>query len=276
MDMLIEHRRIHRHRPKLREDYYRRTLEKAHQSMENTTYVDQPALQPPPENAGGEALPEDEALRKAMLCQRLSAMFGNVISILRILKVAGSEPTYHLELDGCTVILSNVNQLIEQGRLRTRIAEQTEKMIPKFKACDWEALARTLLAAVTVCPGGAEADYKGRALMLLEDYLQEPACTDDPQNRPRDLRKKPTVFEGRISVHSVDFRQHIFRASGEIVGPKNCASMFTAIGAKAYTHYWPGGQEQDRWLLPAAFDPSAYGHDAGTGDNGGRRPPATE
>jgi hypothetical protein len=211
-----------------------------------------------------------------MLCQRLSTMFGNVITILRMLKVAGSDPTYHLELDGCTVILSNVNQLIQQGRLRTRIAEQTEKMIPQCNRRDWEAVARMLLAAVMICPGGAEADYKGRTRMLLEDYLQDFDCTADPQNRPKGLRNKPAVKEGRISVYSASFRQHIFRTNGEVIGPKVCASMLTAIGAKAYTHYWPGDREQDRWLLPADLDPAAFGCDAGTGDNGGSKPTATE
>jgi|CZKX01.1.fsa_nt_gi hypothetical protein len=276
VDMLIEHRRIHRHRPKLREDYYRRTLAKAHEHMDKTTCVNQSASQPPPVGASGEPGPADETLRKALLCERLSTLLGNVITILRILKVAGSDPTYHLELDGCTVILGNVNQLIDQGRLRTRVAEQTEKMIPRLTRREWDPVARMLLEAVTICPGGAEADYKGRARMLLEDYLQDFDCTADPQNRPRDLRKKPVVFEGRLSIHSVDFRQHIFHTNGETVGPKVCASMLIAIGAKPYTHYWPGGQEQNRWVLPADFDPAVYGRDAGTGDQGGNEPPATE
>src|ERR1017187_10349531 len=236
VDMLIEHRRIHRHRPKLREDYYRRTLAKAHEHMDKTTCVNQSASQPPPVGASGEPGPADETLRKALLCERLSTLLGNVITILRILKVAGSDPTYHLELDGCTVILGNVNQLIDQGRLRTRVAEQTEKMIPRLTRREGDPVARMLLEAVTICPGGAEADYKGRARMLLEDYLQDFDCTADPQNRPRDLRKKPVVFEGRLSIHSVDFRQHIFHTNGETVGPKVCASMHRPSG-RPFLHW---------------------------------------
>jgi len=278
VDMLIEHRRIHRRRPKLREDYYRGTLAKAHQHMDNTTCsVNQSASQPPPpDGAAREGGPEDEALRKAVLCERLSALLGNVITILRILKVAGSAPTYHLELDGHIIILNNVNQLIEQGRLRTRVAEQTEKMIPKITTQNWAPIASMLLAAVTICPGGAEADYKGRTRMLLEDYLREFDCTADPSNRPKDLRKKPTVKEGRISVYSADFRQHMFRTNSEVVGPKDCASMLTAIGATSYTHYWTGNQEQDRWVLPEDFNPADYAPDAATGDHAGIEPPSTK
>jgi hypothetical protein len=77
VDMLIEHRRIHRRRPKLREDYYRGTLAKAHQHMENTTcsvnqicFSTAAAGWPPPVKVGRRT----KRCARLLICERLSAL----------------------------------------------------------------------------------------------------------------------------------------------------------------------------------------------------------
>ena len=111
---------------------------------------------------------------RALLCERISAAVG--VRVLRIVKVAGQEPTYRVDLETTKIGFANVDQLIVQQKFRMKIANAADHLVPKIKA--WDQVAQMMLNARTVEDGGDEADLVGLARIYVEGYLSETPFID--------------------------------------------------------------------------------------------------
>jgi hypothetical protein len=265
VDMLIHHRRVNGRVPKLREDYFRRTLAKAEKHA--GTAVEIPAAAtfsapPPPESTTPASdIPAEEPLDparvKAALCERLSGILG--VRILRILKITGKEPTYQLELENATVELANVTKLIDQGSLRAAIAAAADRLIPKIKPKQWEQVAQMLLDALTVTEGGEETDLRGAIKLYINHYLSETPFIPSIEGQAIQTIRKPTIINDQIAICASDLQPHINKTFGQNHSIKAVASMLAAIGAMSIRVRGARFREQSRWLLPASeFDPADY------------------
>src|SRR5260370_24842726 len=93
----------------------------------------------------------DPAAAKALLYERICAVLG--VRICRLVKFAGKEPTFHMELEEKKIEFLSVRKLMSQSAVREQIAASTGKIIRKFKGKDWDQLAQTMLDACVIEQG---------------------------------------------------------------------------------------------------------------------------
>jgi hypothetical protein len=268
VDLIVHHRHLGGQRPRTRVDYYQRTIAKA---LKRTTSIDpnsilggaaQPkASQSPSTNA---SQPKEEAQKqrdpntaKAILCERISQMVG--IRIVRIVKITGKEPSYHIQLEGATVELPSTAKFIDQNSVRLAIASATNLLIPRIKPKDWDLISQMMFAAVVEQPGGPETELEGAIRIYLERYLADVSFIAEMEGQPMSILARPMVIDGQVAVNSTDLQQYVTRVIGHQVSVKSIASMLTAIGAQNILVRTPQGSRQSRWLLPLSeFSPGDY------------------
>jgi hypothetical protein len=259
VDLMIHHRRIHSQRPRTRLEYFQRTIAKAFKRAEGVgsvktheTPVHGQLGSPGARDADG-AQP-DAATTRALLCEQISAAIG--VRVLRIVKVAGQEPTYRVDLETTKIGFANVDQLIVQQKFRMKIASAADHIVRKIKA--WDQVAQMMLNALTVEDGGDEADLVGSARIYVEGYLSETPFIDVDEDHPYQTRFKPTVYEGQVAICSHDLQQHINKAWGENRAIKEVTAMLLALGASSTRIKRTRLRDQSRWLLPSSeFAPDA-------------------
>lgn len=257
VELIIHHRRIHGQRPRTRLDYFQRTIAKAFKRNENTTPTK--SFEAPVEEPG-QPSPQtkpDSATARALLCEQISNAIG--VRVLRIVKVAGQEPTYRVELEAAKIGFASVDKLVGQQSFRMKIASAVDHLVPRMPPKVWDRVAQMMLNALTVEDGGDEADLVGAARMYVERYLSETPFIDAEKDQSYQTRFKPAVYDGQIAIRSHDLQQHINKAWGENRAIKEVTAMLSALGASSTRLKRTRLRDQSRWLLPSSeFAPDAY------------------
>ncbi|HOJ21590.1 MAG TPA: hypothetical protein PLY56_08650 [Armatimonadota bacterium] len=273
VDLIIQHRRMHRQKARTRADYYERTLAKAAQRSDavrelpplcqataDASATDRPAEQgvertEPPE--AKQERPSDAMAAKAALCEYISQILG--VRILRIVKITGKEPTYQLILENAKIELAHVGKLLDQNSVRMAIATATNKLIKRLKPKLWDQLAQSMLDALIEEEGGPETQLEGAMRMYLEQYLTDVAFIPAIEGQSSNAIRRPMVLGGQIAVNSSDLQLFINKTFLQNLSVKAVASMLAAVGAKSIRVRSAKNGEQGRWLLPAdQFNPADY------------------
>jgi hypothetical protein len=274
VDLIVHHRSLYARSQRTRVDYFQRTIAKAFRPRLG---VDAPfgLLGAPPLAATtGPAAPQgapvalgeggltdraalDPAAAKVLLCEHLSAVLG--VRICRLVKFAGKEPTYHMELEeGKTEFLS-VRKFMSQSAVREEIAASTGKIIRKFKCKDWDQLAQAMLDACVIEQGGEENEWEGAARMYVGQYLSETAFIDTIEGQQVQSQRKPIVLDGKVAICASDIQMYINKTMFQMLSVKAVASMLGALGGKSIRVRGPKFKEQGRWVLPLdQFAPAEY------------------
>jgi hypothetical protein len=259
VDLIVHHRRSHGQQQRTRSEYYIRTIGKARQncdialagrslaSARRARYDDR---DPDPQHVA-----EDSSFERAKICAEISAVLG--IRILRILKLTGKDPIYHLELESGRVEISSVNKLIDQRHFRTTIASACNHLLPKFKAKQWEQVAGMMLNALTTEETGDETDLVGSARIYIDNYLSETPFIRSLDEEPRSTLSKPTMFDGHVSLCSTDLQTFINKTFNENRLVREVTSMLAVIGAKTIRVRAGRLRNQTRWILPVEQFPSS-------------------
>src|ERR1039457_7093190 len=131
---LIVHRRsLYARSQRTRLDYFQRTIAKAFRPslgpdapmvllgaspLSATTGPAAPPGAPVAPGAGGSTKRAtlDPAAARALLCERISAVLG--VRVCRLVKFAGKEPTYHMELEDGKIEFLSVRKLMSQSAVR--------------------------------------------------------------------------------------------------------------------------------------------------------------
>lgn len=264
VDMIVHHRRLHSQRPRSRLDYFQRTLGKAARAHDGSNGTGPPpsglpealGLTDANKSAESNAVP-DPAMVKAILCDQISGVLG--VRIVRIVKITGKDPTYQVELERNKVELSSVSKLVDQRSLRLAIAGSANHLTPKIKPRQWEQIAQAMLDALTIVDGGEETDLAGSMRIYLDHYLSETSFVDAIENEPIQTQRKPTVYEGRIAISSIDLQQYINKTFNLNLAIKDVTSMLTALGGSSTRVKGSRLRDQCRWLLPVSeFASSDY------------------
>jgi RepB DNA-primase from phage plasmid len=251
--LIIHHRRIHSQRPRTRLDYFQRTIAKAFKEKENMALgnsFEAPVQEP------GQPSPQtkpDSATARALLCEQISNAVG--VRVLRIVKIAGQEPTYRVELEIAKIGFASVDKLVGQQSFRMKIASAAEHLVPRIPGKVWDRVAQMMLNALTVEDGGDEADLVGAAKMYVERYLSETPFIDAEEEQVYQTRFKPAIYEGQIAIRSHDLQQHINKAWAENRPIKEVTAMLSALGATSTRLKRTGLRDQSRWLLPPDLFP---------------------
>jgi hypothetical protein len=199
----------------------------------------------------------DPAAAKALLCEHISAVLG--VRICRLVKFAGKESTYQMELeDGKTEFLS-VRKLMSQSAVREAIAASTGKIIRKFRGRDWDQLAQDMLDACVIEQGGEENEREGAARMYVAHYLAETGFLDTLEGQQVQNLRKPILLDGKIAICASDLQMYVNQTMLQILSVKAVASMLGALGGKSIRVRGQKFKEQGRWVLPLdRFDPAEY------------------
>jgi hypothetical protein len=274
VDLIVHHRSLYARSQRTRLDYFQRTIAKAFRPslgpdapmvllgaspLSATTGPAAPQGAPVAPGAGGStnSATLDPAGAKALLCERISAVLG--VRVCRLVKFAGKEPTYHMELeDGKTEFLS-VRKLMSQSAVREEIAASTGKIIRKFKGKDWDQLAQAMLDACIIEQGGEENEWEGAARMYVAQYLSETGFIDTIEGQPVQSQRKPIVLDGKVAICASDIQMYINKTMLQMLSVKAVASMLGALGGKSIRVRGQKFKEQGRWVLPLdQFDPAEY------------------
>ncbi len=269
VDLIVQHRRLHRRKPRTRLDYFERTLAKAAERAQSPALVSaQSEPRPAVETQAPEPpSPADPLAAKAALCERISEVLG--IRILRIVKITGKEPTYQLILENATIELPSVAKLLDQKSLRLAIATATNRLINRVKPKHWDQLAQSILDALIEQEGGPETQLEGMIRMYLEQYLTDVAFIPGVEGLPSNAVRRPMLINGQIAVNSADLQLFINKTFAQNLTVKAVASMLAAIGASNIRIRSARNREQGRWLLPVEqFDPADYAAEAKSGEAG--------
>lgn len=283
VNLIVQHRAMHRRTAKTDPDYFRRTIAKALDRKESGDSavpaglpespsqptatvvpadgsVSAPASNPTAVNGAAHAVAPStpqasEETAKAILCQKISQQLG--IEVLRIVKIEGQDPSYHMHTEKGIVEFESVDKFLSYACVRAKIAAKTGVLIRRFKPKEWDVLSQMMLNACTVEECTEEEEFEGSARSYVLDYLAETDFIPSIESQRIQDQRKPMILDGRIAVCSSDFASYLEKTKNVKLSPKAAASKLKALGAKATPRLRSSQfRSQSRWALPLPeFDP---------------------
>ncbi|NLW75518.1 MAG: hypothetical protein GXY18_03710 [Methanomicrobiales archaeon] len=223
-NLLIAHRAKHGEDLKLRQDYYKRTIAIAKKNTEKykaeEEIMQMAALEP------DEPVNITDEHREAII-QNLSAMFN--VKITNIMKYMSDPPTYKLITPVGSIHLGDVENLIQQGKLRNKLAALTGKYLPHYDTKKWSSIAQQLLNACIEQELGEEATEEGLTEQWLSQYLSEKTIFDDPNQALANF--DPFRSDDALYIFGQNFKQWIRVVQMEKVSTKQLGVMLRGVGA---------------------------------------------
>lgn len=259
VDLLITHRRQSGSaKPKLRLDYYRRTLNKARDregpsGNARSINISAATADEEPEPEGG----DEPRLAAVAATKQLGALLG--VDIVRVVQITGDQDAWRFELpNGKTASVNSSVALIKPDSLISAMLSRGYS-IPDFTRKQW-APVRHLISAARICVyGGAEADYQQNCRNLLDKYLAEVGVCASAEHAFGDRRTVYLPFatgeNGRIAIDSTNFRSWLQRSEGE---SSKVSQWLADIQARPQVFEIPNRAPQERWVLPSTFNANAY------------------
>lgn len=227
-DLMIAFRRKHNEDLKLRQDYYQRTIARAKREKEKReaeTHIREYAESVDPENPV-----EISQEEKEEIIRKLSAIFG--VTITKITKFMSDPPLYRLETNQGEITLGEVDNLIGQSKLRSKIAAATGRYLPKFKADQWDNCAQALLDCCIEVEVGEEATEKGEIMDLLKQYLESKPPLPEDEAEEAAITRTPVRYDGKIAIFGSDFRRWIRTVQQENISAKQMGMLLRSIGGE--------------------------------------------
>lgn len=247
VDLLISARRHHGDDLKLRQDYYRRTLTKAREGaakFQSQQAVHELSL------ADADELNEEGKIK---LLGHLSTTLG--VPITRVIKYMSDPPTYRLETGVGSIMLGDVDGLIVQTALRSKVAAATGRYIPKYKR--WDEVAQGLLNVCEEISVGEEATDIGTARGWLMSYL---AVHPPGEASPGTFDQMyPFVKDGTAYIFGYHFRKWLAISQRENVSSKQMGALLNLFGCanRVMAVTQANGKPSTRsvWELPQEITP---------------------
>lgn len=254
-NLLIAVRRRHNDDLKLRQDYYRLTIDKATAGREEqeavrvAVAVSEELVQAPP----GER-PEAE---RAGALGAISRSLG--IEILRVTRSPSEPPVYGIETPYGSGSLGTIKVLANNQAFRNRVAEITNRFPRRLKNGQWDPIAQGLLQVAEPEELGVETTLAGKAETLVSLYLGNHArqVWADMSEKARavlPIRLEPFVNEqGVPCVFLSGFKAWLAEHQHEQMTRTEIGTMLRAWGATTDTlHFRLDGRRTTRtvWRLP--------------------------
>jgi hypothetical protein len=213
-----------------------------------------------------EALTADgETQKKIALTARISELFALTSEkrIVRIIEYQSEPREYAIETANGFVRLGGIRCLLNQDRLRHKIAEAVHQMIPTFRSTgDWAKIEQSLLDALIKVPVGDAATDAGIIADWLQGYLQSKPghgrSSFDEVNG--DGLTGPFMANGQPCIFLQDLRTWIHRNHGDSVPVKELCILLRRAGAVPLANPLTVKRDRKRttvrvWVLPQATLP---------------------
>lgn len=252
-NLIIAARRKHGDDLKLRQDYFRATIDKATADQEEQEAIFE-AIAAATESPAG---PSDT--ERTDLLAKLSAGIG--IEITRFTRSRSEPPVFGIETPKGNGSLGGISALISNRKFREKVAELTNVIPRPFKTDAWDAIAQRLLELAELEDLGVETTVAGRAQTLISLYLgaqapQSLGKMDDRVRRLLPISLSPYVGEdGRARIFSTGFKVWLAEVHHEVMSAQEIGTMLRAISAEPETVNFKtdhGRTTRALWILPAA------------------------
>lgn len=254
-NLIIAARRKHGDDLKLRQDYYRMTIDKATAGREGVEALrDAVAVAEQIAQASTEAPSDGE--RGDMLAA-MSKALG--IEITRVTRSPSEPPVFGLETPYGSGSLGSIKMIASNQAFRNRVGEITNRFPKRLKNEEWDPLAQALLQVAEVEELGVETTLAGKAETLVSIYLGNHSrqVLAELSDKARDLlpiRMDPYVgADGATRIFATAFRVWLTEHQHEPMTRTEIGTMLRACGATAETaHFKLDGKPTTRslWRLP--------------------------
>jgi len=263
VDLIIHHRRIHGQKARTKLDYFHLAIIKANNRRGgvnplSATPAGQLGQAQVPKDADGQGAPpqSDPEVTRALLLDRVSQALG--VHVLRVTKVTGADPSYHIHLaDGTVIECPGFAKFTSQDWVREAVGKVTNRLIPKFKPKLWEGLAQSMLDALVEQAGGDEVELNASSRLHLGRYLAETEFITSVDDLPVQAQQRPTILNGSIAITASDFQTYVNKAASQNLSVKMITSRLSALGAESVRPRSGNFRDQSRWLLPVQDFPPA-------------------
>jgi hypothetical protein len=237
VDLLISSRRHAKQDLKLRPDYYARTVRRALESVHK-------------EQAQEELETWDRT--EVPTAQMLSEVLG--FSFVRIIKYAAADPLYYLVCGDQRISLGDVDGLIIQRRLRSRVAALLGVYMPEISGKKWQRVAQMLLDMCEEESLGDANTEGGLVSMWLREYLANSPQMSNLEEAASD--RLPFKQEDGLYIFLDQFRFWLSVTRAEHPTLKTLGAYLRAINCEPSIMYCVlNGKPTTRevWGLPETF-----------------------
>ena len=242
VNLLIAFRRKHRLAPKLRSDYYERTLDKARRPIEHARTVrealdrvtssetdgDGNAAGAQNKDEDGNQTVEDEEERRARILEALSAVFDKII-VAKLERFRSRSTTYVMTTDRGPVYLNSTKDILVQSRFTERVADGTQQVLNlQVGKARWPDVAQLILDACVDRDMGEVASPEIECEAWVDMYLLDRGVLEDKHDAAAE--QAPLLYESRIHIHLYDFRRWLHTQLGITISPKDLVQTLTKAG----------------------------------------------
>lgn len=232
VDLIIYTRTRHGDDPKLRQDYYARTLSRARDGINRQRAVDE--IETTTERVErAEALgdiPAELRARKDLLDQ-VSVSLG--IPIVRMVRYIADPPRYRIETTVGAITIGGAASILEHRTFRAVVVSVTKILIPRFKGAEWDAIAQAIFSACEDEDTGIEATDEGLAYAWLLDYFADRTIiTDAIDQAVASQHPFSRNGSGEVCVFGTALRRWLWTSRGDRVSPQRMGEVLRAFGAE--------------------------------------------
>lgn len=256
-NLLIAARRKHGEELKLRQDYFRWTIDKATAGQEEAEAIRE-AVAVAEEIAQNDPGEPPEAERSDVLAA-ISKSLG--IEITRVTRSPSEPPVFGIETPHGSGSLGLIKIIASNQAFRNRVGEITNRFPKRLKNEVWDPIAQGLLQVAETVELGVETTLAGKAETLVSLYLgnssiQQSAEMSDKAREVLPIRQEPfTDDHGRTWIFLSGFKTWLAEHQHEVMTRTEIGTMLRAWGATVDTqHFKVNGKRTTRsvWCLPHA------------------------
>ena len=244
VNVLIARRRRHAHDLKLRLDYYRKTIGKAKEPLEQQAAqerLEQALEEEPPEGA--------QQAQKETIRESLTRIFG--VEINRVVMYQGDPPQFRMETPQGEITIGHVNRLSNQKSFRDAVATTTRIVIPLCKEKVWQKRYQAIMKLCEEESVGEPSSPRQETAAWLEEYLTTTSIEDELKHAP--TTKAPFIKNGHIYIFPDSFRRWIEINTGEKINSQALGIRMRLLFADPEpVNMWIADRRTTRgcWRLP--------------------------
>ena len=164
------------------------------------------------------------------------------VDIERIVRYVGDDPTFEMFFtDGTSIMLGDVEGLINHRILKKVLAAQKKVVIGQIKSTRWNDYAKLLMAIVEdVLPSSDDSTKKGSLAATISAYLEKNGAINNPDGALASSR--PFKKDGRTYMFSTAFRMWA-KMNDDPVTKKELAVVASSLGIKSVSMKFNTGSD---------------------------------
>jgi len=255
VDACVARRRMHGHDLKLRADYWKRTLAKAHESS-SRNHAEEHLDEQIDELTAAIAEGDDELIRekRRQVLDSLSQQLGYTLTAF--VKYVGDPPSFDLRTPVGTIHYTDATMFVNQSQFSAKFWSITGYRPTPLKPQIWHEIVNNFGKIWEEQEIGQDATEEGLMSRYLENYLE--VCPPDGSIEQAVASGFPYVDEesGDVFISADGFRQHLWTTHGERMQPRKIGRLLSLLGASSESKNVKIGEKRSTrslWKLPASM-----------------------